>query len=118
QRTATDGNRPERRTRRGATGEFKGRWDRSEAAAKGHADWPARWGQRLLWFFVHPQVPAKLKLLAMFAAFYVLSPIDLVPGGLLGPLGWLDDILIALYAWNRAGGILRRGPWAARAGQG
>ena len=62
--------------------------------------------------------PAKLKLLAMFAAFYVLSPIDLVPGGLFGPLGWLDDILIALYAWNRAGGILRRGPWAARAGQG
>jgi len=40
------------------------------------------------------RVPWPAKILAGAAVAYVLSPIDLLPEGLLGPLGLIDDLLI------------------------
>lgn len=65
---------------------------------------------------VDTRVPAKEKAkLAMVIAYFV-SPLDLVPEGLLGPVGYLDDIALAAYVLN---GLLKstdvevlRGHWA------
>jgi uncharacterized membrane protein YkvA (DUF1232 family) len=35
-------------------------------------------------------------LLTMFLIFYVISPIDLLPEAVLGPIGLLDDVLAIL----------------------
>ncbi|MGH7337347.1 MAG: YkvA family protein, partial [Myxococcota bacterium] len=40
-----------------------------------------------------PQVPRRSKLIALLGIGYVLSPIDLMPAILLGPLGLLDDLV-------------------------
>lgn len=40
------------------------------------------------------RVPASSKVLAVAGAAYLLSPIDLVPTLLLGPLGLVDDLLV------------------------
>jgi hypothetical protein len=37
------------------------------------------------------------RVVALLVALYVLSPIDLIPG--LGPLGWLDDLLVVAALW-------------------
>lgn len=43
--------------------------------------------------FMHPQVPVEYKATLIIAAMlYLLSPIDLIPEGLLGPLGIADDV--------------------------
>lgn len=42
-----------------------------------------------------PRVPAGAKAVALLGLGYALSPIDLVPEILFGPLGFLDDLLIA-----------------------
>ena len=42
-----------------------------------------------------PRVPAGAKAVALLGVGYALSPIDLVPEILFGPLGFLDDLLIA-----------------------
>jgi len=44
-----------------------------------------------------PRVPTREKGKLVFAIGYFLSPIDLLPEGLIGPAGYLDDI--ALAAW-------------------
>lgn len=41
-----------------------------------------------------PRVPAGGKAIALLGIGYVLSPIDLVPEGLFGPFGLLDDLFI------------------------
>ena len=41
-----------------------------------------------------PRVPLGAKLIAGAALAYVISPIDLVPEVLLGPIGLIDDLLI------------------------
>lgn len=42
-----------------------------------------------------PRVPAGAKAVALLGVGYALSPIDLVPEILFGPIGFLDDLLIA-----------------------
>ena len=44
-----------------------------------------------------PQIK-KVKLLSAIA--YFISPIDVIPEALVGPVGYLDDILIAAYVLN------------------
>jgi uncharacterized membrane protein YkvA (DUF1232 family) len=44
------------------------------------------------------RVDAKSKALLGLAIAYFLSPIDLMPEALLGPIGFLDDALLAAYA--------------------
>jgi uncharacterized membrane protein YkvA (DUF1232 family) len=48
-----------------------------------------------------PRVPRRSKLIALFGIGYVLSPIDLLPALLLGPLGLIDDIVVATAALSR-----------------
>ena len=48
-----------------------------------------------------PRVPRRAKLVALFGIGYVLSPIDLLPALLLGPLGLLDDLVVVTAALSR-----------------
>ena len=48
-----------------------------------------------------PRVPLGSKLIAAAALAYVVSPIDLVPEVLLGPIGLIDDLLIVGAALSR-----------------
>lgn len=47
------------------------------------------------------RVPRLSKLIAMIGVGYVLSPIDLMPALLLGPLGLVDDLLVVTAALSR-----------------
>jgi uncharacterized membrane protein YkvA (DUF1232 family) len=48
-----------------------------------------------------PRVPVGAKLLALGGVAYVLSPIELLPELLLGPLGLIDDLLVVAAALSR-----------------
>jgi uncharacterized membrane protein YkvA (DUF1232 family) len=48
-----------------------------------------------------PRVPAGGKAIALLGVGYVLSPVDLVPEALFGPLGLVDDLLIVAAALSR-----------------
>lgn len=47
------------------------------------------------------RVPRLPKLIALVGVGYVLSPIDLLPALLLGPLGLVDDLLVVSAALSR-----------------
>jgi uncharacterized membrane protein YkvA (DUF1232 family) len=47
------------------------------------------------------RVPRGSKLVAMLGVGYVLSPIDLMPSVVLGPLGLVDDLLVVTAALSR-----------------
>lgn len=48
-----------------------------------------------------PQVPPGAKVIAALGTAYVLSPIDILPEILLGPLGFADDLLVLSAALSR-----------------
>jgi len=48
-----------------------------------------------------PRVSRRSKLIALFGIGYVLSPIDILPAILLGPLGLLDDLVVVTAALSR-----------------
>ena len=45
-------------------------------------------------------VPTKEKAKLAFAIAYFVSPIDLVPEAIVGPVGYVDDIALAAYVLN------------------
>ena len=45
----------------------------------------------------------------VFAVVYILSPVDLLPTSVFGPIGAFDDILVAMMGWA----VLKRF-WRAR----
>jgi len=47
-----------------------------------------------------PDVPQSKKIKLVTAIAYFISPIDLIPEAILGPIGYLDDIGIAAYVLN------------------
>lgn len=49
---------------------------------------------------IDPEVPSskKMKIAALIA--YFISPVDFIPEGLIGPLGYLDDIALTAYLLN------------------
>ncbi len=47
------------------------------------------------------RVPRGAKLVALLGVGYVLSPIDLLPALLLGPLGLVDDLVVVTAALSR-----------------
>jgi uncharacterized membrane protein YkvA (DUF1232 family) len=47
------------------------------------------------------RVPLGSKVVALFGVGYVLSPIDLLPALLLGPAGWIDDLLVVSATLSR-----------------
>ena len=48
-----------------------------------------------------PRVPVTSKVIAMLGLGYLLSPIDLIPSLLTGPIGMLDDLLIVSASLSR-----------------
>jgi uncharacterized membrane protein YkvA (DUF1232 family) len=63
-----------------------------------------------------PRVPAAGKALLATAIAYFISPIDLIPEGLVGPTGYLDDIALAAVVLSRLmgvdGGAIAKEHWA------
>jgi uncharacterized membrane protein YkvA (DUF1232 family) len=47
------------------------------------------------------RVPLASKAVALFGVGYVLSPIDLLPALILGPAGWVDDLLVVSATLSR-----------------
>ena len=47
-----------------------------------------------------PDVPQSKKISLVAAIAYFISPIDLLPEAILGPIGYLDDLGIAAYVLN------------------
>lgn len=48
-----------------------------------------------------PRVPLAAKVIAGLGVAYILSPIDLLPEFLLGPIGLIDDLLVVATAFSR-----------------
>jgi uncharacterized membrane protein YkvA (DUF1232 family) len=65
---------------------------------------------------VDARVPVAHKARLAAAVAYFVSPLDLVPEGLLGPAGYVDDVAVAAYALsslvNAGHGALAREHWA------
>ncbi len=63
-----------------------------------------------------PRVPGKEKAKVGGAIAYFMSPLDVVPEGLLGPAGYVDDVALAAYVLNSvlesAGPEVLREHWA------
>ncbi len=47
-----------------------------------------------------PHVPSKEKAKIAAAIAYFVSPVDMIPEIILGPIGYSDDIVVAAYALN------------------
>ncbi len=47
------------------------------------------------------RVPTKEKAVLGVAIAYFIAPIDIIPEGLLGPVGYADDVVIAVWVLNR-----------------
>jgi uncharacterized membrane protein YkvA (DUF1232 family) len=47
------------------------------------------------------EVPVADKAVLAAVVVYFVAPFDLIPEGLFGPLGYADDLVIAVYALNR-----------------
>ena len=55
----------------------------------------------LLWkLSVDPDVSGKDKVKLAAAIAYFISPIDLIPEAIVGPIGYLDDIVLAAHVLN------------------
>ena len=48
-----------------------------------------------------PRVPVSSKAVAVLGAAYLLSPIDLMPAFLLGPIGLVDDLIVVATVLSR-----------------
>jgi uncharacterized membrane protein YkvA (DUF1232 family) len=48
-----------------------------------------------------PRVPLRAKLIALLGVGYLLSPVDVLPGVLLGPLGLVDDLVVLAATLSR-----------------
>ena len=49
---------------------------------------------------IDKDVPAGKKVKLVLAIAYFISPIDLIPEGIVGPIGYLDDIAVSAYILN------------------
>jgi len=50
---------------------------------------------------IDPRVPVRYRVQLGVVIAYFISPIDLLPEGLIGPIGYLDDVALAAYAINQ-----------------
>ncbi|QDX95559.1 DUF1232 domain-containing protein [Brevibacillus laterosporus] len=50
---------------------------------------------------VDKRVPTGSKATAAFVVAYFISPVDLIPEMLTGPIGYLDDIVLSVYALRK-----------------
>lgn len=49
-----------------------------------------------------PNVPGLTRTKIGAAIVYFISPFDIIPEGVLGPIGYLDDVVVASYVLNEA----------------
>ena len=65
---------------------------------------------------VDREVSGKLKARLVLVIIYFISPLDLLPEALLGPIGYLDDVALAAFFLNQlvnaGGGALVQRHWA------
>jgi uncharacterized membrane protein YkvA (DUF1232 family) len=47
-----------------------------------------------------PRVPGREKAKVGAAVAYFISPVDVIPEGLVGPAGYIDDVALAAYVLN------------------
>jgi uncharacterized membrane protein YkvA (DUF1232 family) len=71
----------------------------------------------LLWRLVNDsRVSGKDKVLLGSAVVYFISPFDLIPEAIVGPIGYLDDLVFAVYTVNKvlssAGEAVVREHWS------
>ena len=56
----------------------------------------------LLWRLINdPRVTAKNKVLLGSGLAYYLFPLDIMPEGFLGPIGYIDDLVFGVYLLNK-----------------
>ena len=56
----------------------------------------------LLWRLINdPRVSSKHKVMLGSGLAYYLFPLDIMPEGFLGPIGYLDDLVFAVYLLNK-----------------
>ena len=56
----------------------------------------------LLWRLVNdPRVSAKNKMMLGSGLAYYIFPLDIMPEGFLGPIGYIDDLVFAVYLLNK-----------------
>lgn len=48
-----------------------------------------------------PRTPTKQKILIAVGITYFFSPVDFMPEALFGPMGYLDDVVLAVYIINQ-----------------
>lgn len=48
-----------------------------------------------------PRTPANQKIWIGMGIAYFISPVDLMPEGILGPIGYLDDMVLAVFIINK-----------------
>ncbi|XP_004499580.1 uncharacterized protein [Cicer arietinum] len=69
--------------------------------------------KRLFWDFFDPSrslplvIRARVFIATVLSAIYILSPIDIIPEGVLGIIGLLDDLLIALIFFLHVAALYR-----------
>ncbi len=90
------GKRESRRTR----GAFRGHINPDFDDPRGGTTTEAGSLGTLARFLFHPRIPTWRKLVALGALFYVLSPLDLLPGAAIPVLGWFDDMAVVYLAWK------------------
>lgn len=85
----------------GTRGAFRGRIDQEDA------EWHQRSSGKVtpsltnvIRFLTSLDIPFASKLVVFFALFYILSPIDFIPGAALPVIGWFDDLAVMYMAWK------------------
>lgn len=59
-------------------------------------------------YLMDPEIRPWRKWLLYLAIFYVLSPIDILPGALFPGIGWLDDLTVMAITWKWLRGEIAR----------
>jgi len=77
-------------------GTFRGRVEEPPAKSTTRGTF-AGIGQ-ILRFLLEPRIEPFKKALFLMALFYLLSPLDLLPGFILPVAGWLDDVAVVALA--------------------
>lgn len=83
---------------RGPRGEFRGPVG-GGAHARPAGGRPSTLAQ-VMRFFADPRVPGWKKTGVLAILFYILSPIDFLPGALFPVVGWFDDAALVALAWR------------------
>lgn len=94
--------------RNGATkprGQFRGRMDSRDASGRRGR---VSLFQAALMLSRDPGASRLSKFVLWFAVVYIISPLDALPGGLIPVIGWIDDIIIGMLAWNHLKPDLQR----------